>query len=367
MKWNGVNIKAIAKEKGLTLKQLAADIGVSRQSVNDWINGQLPKGSHLVMLCQLLKTTPNAFFNFDTDAGITVPAHRSKGVAKVTTERQEVAYDFAREYSVFFRNIEQPSIVPVIRAKDRSQESAKFLAQQLRKRAGVSKGEPITREQTFMLMEDLGIYLIIKEFPDAVKAYAFYTNIHSYRVVFVDYNTKVIDLVFALLHEAIHAIRDGEGVEAAYDKAEEDFCDLVANYIQFPDAYIEFVWDSISALPRSYQVNQLKTFGEKHWHALYGLVKQIKKTHPSFSLKTGGADTNFKKNFKSIGEWLFADHDPEAYLDTLVKVSPVFIGAVLEQYDGLSDRRLGDLLGVDHILDAKAVRGELNKLKSQRV
>ena len=368
MDWNGASIRSIAGDKGITLKQLAADIGVSRQSVNDWINGQLPKGSHLVALCQLLETTPNSFFNINADTGITVPAHRSKGVAKVTTERQEYAYELAKEYSVFFRNIEEPSIVPVIRAKDRSQESAKSLAEQLRKRAGVSKGEPITLDETFALMEDLGIHVIIKEFPDTIKAYAFYTNIHSYRVVFVDYHTNVIDLIFALLHESIHAIRDGEGVEATYDKVEEDFCDLVANYIQFPDAYIEFVWNSISLLPKkSYQVNQLKTFGEKNLHALYGLVKQIKKTHPAFSLNIGGADTNFRKDFNSIGERLFTGHDPEAYLKTLVEVCPVFIAAVLEQYDGLSDRRLGDLLGVDHILDAKAVRGELNKLKSQRV
>lgn len=368
MEWNGGSIKSIAKDKGITLKQLAADIGVSRQSINDWINGQLPKGGHLVTLCQLLETTPNSFFNLDVDNGITVPVHRSKGVAKVTTERQEYAYNLAKEYSVFFRNIAEPRIVPVIKTKDTSPESAKSLAQQLRKRAEVIKGEPITLEETFRLMENLGIHVIIKEFPDTIKAYAFYTNIHSYRVVFVDYNTNVIDLIFALLHEAIHAIRDGEGGEGAYDKAEEDFCDLVASYIQFPDTYIDFVWNSISELPKkSFQVNQLKKFGEKYLHALYGIVKQIEKTHPDFSLNIDGADTNFKKDFKSIGEWLFTDQDPEAYLDTLVEVSPVFIDAVIGQYDGLSDRRLGDLLGIDHILDAKAVRGELEKLKSQRM
>lgn len=367
MEWNGANIKTIAKAKGITLKQVAAEIGVSRQSINDWVKGQLPKGSHLVTLCNLLGTTPNSFFSLEGNSGITVPVHRAKAGAKVTPERQDVALEIAADYSVFFRNIKEPRIVPVIRANDRSEASAKALAHQLRERASAGKNEPITFEETFRLMENLGIHVIIKDFPDTIKAYAFYTNIHSYRVVFVDYNTRAIDLIFALLHEAIHAIRDEERVESAYDKVEEDFCDLVASHIQFPAAYIEFVWSTISTLPKSHQVNQLKNFGTKNLHALYGLAKQIKTLDSRFTLNVGGADTNFRKEFKSIGDELFGDNDPEAFLDTLEYVSPVFVNAVLEQYGGLSDRRLGDLLGIDHILDAKAVRAELDRLNSQRV
>ena len=366
MEWNGISIKTFSKEKRITLKQLAADIGVTRQSLNDWINGQMPKGSHLVTLCQLLNTTPNAFFNLEANTGITVPVHRARAGAKVTPERQEFAFEIAKEYSVFFRNIKEPRIVPVVRAKDRSNSSANAIAQILREKAKARKNEPINLEETFRLMENLGIHVIIKEFPETIKAYAFYTNIHSYRVVFVDYNTKVADLNFALLHEAIHAIRDEERVDSTYDQEEEDFCDLVANHIQFPAAYIEFVWSTVSKLPKPHQVNQLKNFGKKNVHALYGLVKQVNKIDPSFILNVGGADTNFRKEFKSIGDELFIDNEPEAYLDKLMYVSPVFVNAVLEQYGGLSDRRLGDLLGITHVLDAKAVRGALDKLSSQR-
>ena len=216
-------------------------------------------------------------------------------------------------------------------------------------------------------MENLGIHVIIKEFPDTIKAYAFYTNIHSYRVVFVDYNTKVADLIFALLHEAIHAIRDEGGAGTSYDPAEENFCDLVANYIQFPEDYIQFVFDSIRGLPKGHQINQLKTFGQKNVHALYGLVHEIKKSHPNFALNVGGADTNFRKCFRSIGEELFSNSDVSSYLDTLREISPVFFDEIVKQYSGLSDRRLGELLGVGHILDGKEVRVELEKSSKQRV
>jgi transcriptional regulator with XRE-family HTH domain len=367
MEWNGEIIKGLAKERKVTLKDLAGHIGVSRQSLTDWINGALPKGNHLISLCKELDVTPNTFFSIPENNGITVPVHRAKANAKVTPERQRYAHELACEYSLFFRNISAPRIVPVIRSKDTSDESARNIAEKLRVRADARKGEPLNLQETFSLMENLGIHLIIKEFPDTIKAYAFYTNIHSYRVVYVDYNTNVGDLIFALLHEAIHAIRDEGGTDTSYDPAEEIFCDLVANYIQFPEDYIQFVFDSIRGLPKSHQINQLKTFGQKNFHALYGLVKQINRLHPEFALKVGGADTNFKKGFKTIGEALFSDSDVSSYLDTLSEISPVFFDEIVQQYSGLSDRRLGELLGVGHILDGKEVRLELEKRSKQRV
>ncbi len=365
MEWNGINIKTLAKGKDITLKQLAADIGVSRQSVGEWIKGQLPKGSHLVTLCKILDTTPNSFFNINQATAISVPAHRAKGVAKVTPERQKFALEHATEYSIFFRNVKEPRIVPVVRAKDRNDACARTVAKKLRDLAGAGKKEPITLEETFQLMEKLGIYVIIKEFPSTIKAYAFYTKIHSYRAVFVDYKTNIIDLIFALLHEATHAVRDEEHVNASYDKEEEDFCDLVANYIQFPEEYIKLVGNTLTGRPKSHQINQLKFFGRENIHALYGIAKQIEKIDSNFSLKVGGADTNFKKEFISIGDTLFSDNEAAFFLDRLKSVSPIFVYAVIAQLEGISDRRLGELLGIEHLLYAKAVRAELEKFKTK--
>jgi hypothetical protein len=317
---------------------------------------------HLVTLCNVLGVSPNAFFTLDHESGITVPVHRAKANAKVTPERQSYALQLAKEYSLFFWNIKDPRIVPVIRVKDTSDESANNIAKRLRRLAESSRSEPINLEETFRLMEKLGIHVIIKNFPSTIKAYAFYTNIHSFRVVFVDYNTNIMDLIFALLHESIHAIRDEGTIGSLYDKEEEDFCDQVANYIQFPTDYIEFVLSSVEGLPKSHQVNLLKKFGENNTHALFGLSKQISKIDPSFNLNICAADTNFKKQFKSIGDALFSSNDANSYLNTLNFISTVFIDCVLKQYQGFSDRKLAELLGIEHILDAREVRVELDKM-----
>ena len=53
MHWVGNRIKSLSKEKGITLAELAKQQDVSRQTVNDWINGQVPKGTHLLYLCNI--------------------------------------------------------------------------------------------------------------------------------------------------------------------------------------------------------------------------------------------------------------------------------------------------------------------------
>ena len=137
----------------------------------------------------------------------------------------------------------------------------------------------------------------------------FYTKIFGHRIVFVNNSTNVLDLIFPLIHEAVHAILDERYVPDVFDADEETFCDNVANLTQFPVEYVDWVHDIISGLSKAIQVNKLKGFAEKHGHSLYGLVKSIESLYPDFKLKIGGADTNLKKKFKTIGEVLYGNDD----------------------------------------------------------
>ena len=97
--------------------------------------------------------------------------------------------------------------------------------------------------------------------------------------------------------------------------------------------------------------------------ALFGIVKQIKNIHPDFNLKIGGADSNLKKGFPTIGDILFAGDDPRDYVTKISELSPLFTNIILNQIDSITDRKLGELLGIENVLDAKAVKDELVKLK----
>jgi transcriptional regulator with XRE-family HTH domain len=363
MEWIGENIRTLIKDHNTSIVNLAKKIGVSRQTVNDWIGGQVPKGSHLISLCKLFKTHPDYFFSKSFDGSITVPVHRTRKKAKVTPKMQESAVSLAKGYDLLFRNDADSGILPVIRGQNRSEKMAKKVARELRAIAEIKEDGPPDYVQVFHLMENLGIKVIFRCFPDEIKAYAFYTKIHGHRIVFINNKTNVLDLIFPLLHEAVHAVRDEYRINDDFDDDEEDFCDMVANHVQFPDAYVLMVFNMIKDLDTPVQVNKLKTFGRQFSHALFGIVRRIKSMDPGFDLKIGGADTNLKKEFPAIGDILSGNNDSGNYVDTLSRLSPLFITTILSQIEALTPRKLGEILGIENLLDAMDVKEELMRRK----
>jgi len=365
MEWIGGKIKDLIKENNISIVKLAKMAGVSRQTVNDWINGQIPKGNHLIFLCKQFNINPDYLFSKDFNSAISVPVHRTRKTAKVNASMQKDALELAKEYDLLFRNASESGIYPVMRGHNRSDKIAKKVAQELRAKADIREDLPPSCEDAFTLMQSLGIKIIFKDFPPKIKAYAFYTKIHSHRIVFVNNTTNVLDLIFPLLHEAVHAIRDELNINNGFDEEEEMFCDMVANHIQFPDGYVRMVYDVIKDLKIGVQINKLKTFGRKYSHALFGIVKRIRFIAPDFNLKIGGADTNLKKEFPTIGEILFKESEPRDFVNTVAGLSPLFINTILDQIDGLTTRKLGEILGIENLMDATPVKNELMRLKNR--
>ena len=75
MTWQGEKVKILSKEKSITLDVIAKTLDVSRQAVHSWINGQIPKGQHLMRLSTLMGVTPTFFFSNDINLAISVPLH----------------------------------------------------------------------------------------------------------------------------------------------------------------------------------------------------------------------------------------------------------------------------------------------------
>lgn len=360
MKWEGSKLKELARDKRLSLQALAAAVGVSRQTINDWIKGQVPKGNHLLLLCRLLGTNPGMFFSGEPEDEISVPIHRQRMNSRITESTQKAALEFSKEYLNIFRNSRNSEILRVVRSQDgRSVDDAKQVAEKLRSLSGIPEEKPFDYIHTFRLTQELGIHVIFRNFPASIKSYAFYIRMHGHRVVFVNNSTNIIDLIFPLLHESVHAVRDEVNPEGGYDEEEEAFCDLVAGFIQFPPLYVNQVYGTIQRLPKAQQVNILKGFARTNGHSLFGIVKAIEATRPRFELPVGGADTNLRKQFPTIGEIIFAGDDPREFLRKMSALSKNFIGIVSSQLESISDRKLAEIFGVDGGLDGKEIKAEL--------
>jgi len=368
MSWDGGQIKVLLKEKNITQADLASRIGVSRQALIEWTKEQIPKGGHLLKLCQELGVSPDIFFKSDVSSRIAVPMHRTRRTAKLNTDMQQEAFDIASNYELFFREALEPGLVQSLRISKKTEAEAIRASKSLRKMTNLNDDVPLNFSKVFELTYKLGINLIFTEFHPKIKAYAFYTKINGHRVVFVDFNTSIIDLIFAILHENIHSIRDESNVyenSCIYEKEEEDFCDKVASYVQLTEGYIEEIVDILTGLSKSNQIARLKKIAQRNNYSLHAIYKRVRKYWPNFDLNIYPADTNIRKKSPNAKKYFFNTKDHRTYLKTWIDISPLFINNLIEQSERLSSRRISELLSLESELDARELKKELIRFKKE--
>ncbi len=363
MEWSGANLKNLCEQRGIAISALAKHLEVSRRTVYDWIEGQVPKGNHLLALCRFLSIDPEALFG-KTASSVLVPAHRTRRRALINQDRQELATELAEEYAVVCAGLRPPVMQPVVRVADSS--AAEELANRFREIAGLSDPVPMTYGQVFRLLEKLGICVVFRTFPVELKDYAFYTRISGHRVVFVNLLNNVLDTIFPIIHEAVHAVRDENNLsDNGYEEKEEDFCDSVANLTQFPPAYVSQVYSGMKKLASAAKVNWLKSMAAMHRHAIYGLVKSIESNCGAVGLSPAvvhGADSNLHKEFPLLRDVLCEGIEtPSDYAEHLQKLSPLFFDALCMNGPSLSVRKLAELLELPSVIDAQELRDFLAK------
>ncbi|MBR4050771.1 MAG: helix-turn-helix domain-containing protein [Clostridia bacterium] len=60
------NLSALRKSKNLSQEEIADRLGVSRQAISKWENGQaLPETANIMKLCEILEVTPNELLGYE--------------------------------------------------------------------------------------------------------------------------------------------------------------------------------------------------------------------------------------------------------------------------------------------------------------
>jgi len=298
-----------------------------------------------------------------------VPRFRRRRNAKETEAVHTAALTLAAEYTALLEPRDMPVLQRVVRRAD--DEAASQLAAQMRGLAGLGDSRsPADYTHAFRLMEALGLCVVFRSFPAALKDYAFYTVVNGQRVVFVNADTNLLDVIFPMLHEAVHAVWDPEDAKPRSAKEEDDFCDKVAGLVQYPDGYVDDVFAAIKGRPASVQVQTLKDFAARNHHVVYGVVRRIEVRHGKLRLEARGihgADGNLRNQFPaSLSDALMSD-GPGGYVDALRRLSPIWFRVVLHHLEGITLRKLADVLGLESVLDAKEVREELARVREGQV
>jgi len=352
MKWNGELLKSVCEQRGLSKLKLAEQLAVSRQTVYSWFANQVPKGHHLLKLCNVLDVEPASLFENELSA-VSVPVHRAKANAKITKERRQISHEIAEEFAPLFGGVNRAELLPVIRTGGFDEAKVRETACKLRMLAGIPEAKPCTYEHVFGLLSKLGCYVVFVPFPDEVKSYAFYSEVHGHRVVFVNRHANVLDLVFCLLHEAVHAAFDEQ---KEISKELEDFCDAVAGQVQFPSEYIQFVKGLLAKLDDAQQASIIKKMAVENGHALYGLTKILFPDNKPLHGLVAKIDAGLRKSIPTLDGLFFKSGDSSGFLSIYRLLSPLFYGLIQSQADSLSARRVGELMGLESELDAAQVK-----------
>lgn len=369
MSFNGSIIKTKIKEAGQTILGLSKELGVSRQTINGWISGAVPRGSHLVKLCSILNLKPGDFFSESAEKLLSVPLHRTIRNKPVSQVMRETSQQLAEQYVNLFRQAPTVAVLPVVRVQQRTPENSAIIANKLRDLSGIANDKPMDYESAFKLLSRLGIYVIFRSFPEDLKkdSYAFYSQIAGHRVVFVNVDTSPLDLIYYLLHETVHAIRDED--PSAIDVAEEEkFCDLVAELMQFPDFYVDNVARYITESKQpAVIINRMKEVCKDNKHSLFGIYYRLKhKGMMPEGVNVGGAATNLKTAVPTIRQILFSHEDSRHYVEGLYALSPNFMSLIEQQVPECSIRKFGEWLGLDTTMDAQSVMDEIARRKTQK-
>ena len=94
MNFNGGIIKLKAAEAGLSMTALAERLHVTRQAVNTWLDGRVPRGKHLAELCSILGLRPADFSPYRGNiAGFRAVAPNNKKEAGYTRNVRSIAFN----------------------------------------------------------------------------------------------------------------------------------------------------------------------------------------------------------------------------------------------------------------------------------
>ena len=181
--------------------------------------------------------------------------------------------------------------------------------------------------------------------------------------MFVNIDINVLDLIFQLLHETVHAIRDARSSRNDKYGGRGGFLsgDKVAMFTQFPDYYAKMIATANSGCPPSFVVNKLKEFSANSRHfQVYGLYYRLRQDglFPE-GLSIGGAAANLNKRFCTLRGILYRESDPRWFVKALFDLSPHFMDLVKTGLSSASIRKVGEWLGLDSSIDATTVIDEI--------
>jgi len=355
---------------GMNNSDLAEKVNVSRTIVSQWLSSaKIPRPRNLLKIGMALGLNSQDLI---AEAAQNVPevAFRKKGARKTTAEHIQQARDMGQMLTTLAPYLPGERLVhpPVLRNPQVGYDYIQSAALEIRRRLKVSQVEPIKFEVLINALIDLDVVLIPVFWGDRenhANALHVFTPCNKITWIYVNLDSRIHDFKFWLAHEIGHILSPSlSGI------AGEDFSELFAQALLFPEDCARAVHAELTASPDRDHFNTIIRYAEKHVISPITVLKAVNE----FAEHHGGrtfpedkafyaATTNFNKNFPTVSSGLFGKGVPSAgeYIRISGKIFGKTFFQALSKFLSENEKGAGYIQSVLDIplVDAKAIYAEL--------
>ena len=367
---NFESLRAALEAQGLNASAVAGKLGVSREAVSKWFNGEsFPRPDKLVRLGALVNLRFGDLVVRD-DPDAPVVAFRRMKATKTTDRHVTRAQEMGRALRALvpFLPFESLVVLPVLKEPLVDYGYLQQATQRVRRDIGVGSTDRIDFHQLIGRFRELQTVLVPVLWGEKNRhenAVHIYLPDSQTTWVYLNLDVNVHDFLFWIAHELGHTLAPTLRADAA-----EDFADAFAATLLFPHELAEQAFANVAGKDKGTQINEIKRWAERHMISPYTVYCQLQ----AFAVHTcqeplelepdvHRATTKFNQAYEKVSASLFGEGQPapEDYVRVVREVfeSPFFesLGAYLRQ-TGHGSGGLQTILDCSAV-DARAIHAEI--------
>ncbi len=315
----GFKLKKRRNERGLSLDQVAASIGMSKQSVHRFENGtHLPNSSILLKLSEELNVRPTYFFEEDE---IEININKLLFREEEIIDKEEVDFYTVKEVCKSYLqnfielevmlNVKKDFENPLKGLVIRSTKDIEKAAKQLRRKWKLGNA-PIS--DVIQLIENKGIYIVEVEMNNTFSGFSTYANDSIPLIVL---NSNVNDIArkrFTALHELAHLTL--EFVDDVKNKI-ENLCNHFAGAVLLVDDTLE---SQLGKGRTKISIRELNEIKEKYGISIQAIMVRALVTNliSYETYKKWGDSYSVWSDFEEIGVFI-SKEEPRAFKKLILR------------------------------------------------
>ena len=234
---------------GISASALADQLGVSRQTVSNWLNGRdLPRPAKLLRLSLALNLPFDQLVGTEKVPGTPVVAYRMSTNRKARDEHYEQAIAKGEALEALVPHLPFDIFVQPEQIKNPKADYAyvQSVARSLREGLGLKDADPVWFNHLIGRFKDLQsviVPVLWGKQESHANALHIYLPQHSSTWVYLNLDSSALDFMFWMAHELAHAYTSAL---CGTDEG-EDFADMLASALLFPEPCAKVAYEALSA------------------------------------------------------------------------------------------------------------------------